>query len=196
MSKKKATREHILATAFDVASNSGLDSLTIGTLASVAGMSKSGLFAHFKSKENLQVAVVEFAGAQFVERVIQPARIAEPDNIEKKLRVLFQHWLAWNRSFQGSCMFIDAWKDKADNADLLQNELQALTKRWLEYLAKQIDKAKASGEFRQDIDTWQGVYRLYGIYLSSHLFLSLSLETDDHQRFWQGVEEVFTDWRC
>ncbi|PSW21893.1 TetR/AcrR family transcriptional regulator [Photobacterium sanctipauli] len=195
MSKRQTTREHILTTAFDVASTEGLDSLTIGQLAKAAGMSKSGVFSHFNSKENLQVAVIEFAGQLFVERVIQPARIEAPDSIEKKLRVLLKHWLEWNQSFQGSCMFLDAWKDKANADSPLQSALQALTRHWLEYLAVQIDKAKSQGEFKPSLDTWQGVYRLYGNYLSCHLFHSLALETDDRQRFWQGIEDMFTEWR-
>ncbi|MGF1684533.1 TetR/AcrR family transcriptional regulator [Photobacterium minamisatsumaniensis] len=195
MNKRQATREHILATAFDVASTDGLDSLTIGQLAKAVGMSKSGVFSHFNSKENLQVAVLEFAGKMFVERVIQPARIDAPDNIEQKLRILLKHWLEWNQSFQGSCMFLDAWKDNVETDSTIQIALQALTRRWLDYLASQIDKAKARNEFKPALDTWQGVYRLYGIYLSSHLFRSLSLETDDHQRFWCGIEEIFTEWR-
>ncbi|MDO6541187.1 TetR/AcrR family transcriptional regulator [Photobacterium sanguinicancri] len=196
MSKKKATREHILATAFEAASTTGLDSLTIGKLATDVGMSKSGLFSHFQSKENLQVAVVEYTGMLFVERVIQPARIAQTENVEHKLRLLFKHWLAWNRSFQGSCMFIDAWKDNAGEADCaLQAALQGMTRRWLDYLVHQLEKGKASGEFRVSIDSWQEVYRLYGIYLSSHLFQSLALETDDHQRFWTGIDSLFNEWR-
>jgi AcrR family transcriptional regulator len=102
MSKGRVTREHILSTAFELASKDGLDSLTIGLLAKASGMSKSGLFAHFNSKENLQVAVLEYAGDYFSLHVIQPARLAEPENIEKKLRLLLTNWLSWNQSFQGN----------------------------------------------------------------------------------------------
>ncbi|UXI04385.1 TetR/AcrR family transcriptional regulator [Photobacterium sp. TY1-4] len=195
MSKGRLTREHILKTAFDLASINGLDSLTIGQLAKASGMSKSGLFAHFNAKENLQIAVLEFTSEYFVERVIAPVREAEPETIEQKFRLLFRRWLDWNQSFQGSCMFLDAWKDGANSDDPIQQTLAAITRRWLEYLHRQVEKAKATGEFHADLDAWQFVYRLYGVYLSSHLFRSLGLESDDHHRFWLGIEALMAEGR-
>ncbi|MCW8328586.1 TetR/AcrR family transcriptional regulator [Photobacterium sp. SDRW27] len=195
MSKGRITREHILKTAFDLASKDGLDSLTIGQLAKASGMSKSGLFAHFNSKENLQIAVLEYTGEYFAHRVIQPARLSEPENIEKKLRLLLQNWLDWNQSFQGSCMFLDAWKDGCESNDPVQQALVKMTRRWLDYLCRQVEKAKQNGELKRDLDNWQFVYRLYGVYLSSHLFRSLSLETAEHQRFWLGIDELLHEWR-
>ena len=74
MKKGKVTKELILQRAFQLASENGLESLTIGELAKQCGMSKSGLFAHFNSKLNLQLSVLEFANQVFAERVIAPAR--------------------------------------------------------------------------------------------------------------------------
>lgn len=84
MSKGQNTRHNILTYAFQMASEDGLESLTIGELAKKVGMSKSGLFAHFKSKDNLQVAVLEYANQVFVEKVLAPARLAAPENYETK----------------------------------------------------------------------------------------------------------------
>ncbi|MEH6532332.1 MULTISPECIES: TetR/AcrR family transcriptional regulator [Photobacterium] len=196
MSKGRVTREHILSTAFELASKDGLDSLTIGLLAKASGMSKSGLFAHFNSKENLQVAVLEYAGDYFSLHVIQPARLAEPENIEKKLRLLLTNWLSWNQSFQGSCMFLDARKEGRQGNEIIQTTLDKITRRWLDYLCHQIEKGKQSGELKADLDAWQSVYRLYGIYLSSHLFLSLALETPERDRFWLGIEDLLAEWRA
>ncbi len=75
MSKRQITRDRILGSAFELASEDGLESLTIGSLAKASEMSKSGVFAHFNSRENLQIAVIEYAGERFVERVIQPVRL-------------------------------------------------------------------------------------------------------------------------
>ncbi|GAB6260597.1 TetR/AcrR family transcriptional regulator [Photobacterium sp. CCB-ST2H9] len=195
MSKGRVTREHILKTAFDLASKDGLDSLTIGQLAKASGMSKSGLFAHFNSKENLQVSVLQYAGDYFALHVIQPVRRIQFDSVEQKLRSLLSHWLAWNHSFQGRCMFIDAWKERRHGDDSVQLELDIITRRWLDYLCLQVEKGKLSGEFRADLDTWQSVFRLYGAYLSSQLFHSLALEDDESRRFWCEVETVFAEWR-
>lgn len=124
MSKGKITRENILARAFDLASENGLESLTIGELAKQCGMSKSGLFAHFNSKENLQLAVVDFANQVFISRVIAPARELGDKNIESKLRSILDSWMGWNHSFQGSCMFLDAWKESAKSECAIQQELK------------------------------------------------------------------------
>ena len=74
MSKGRLTRDNILQTAFEQASQQGLESLTIGSLASACEMSKSGLFAHFQSRDNLQIAVLTHSAEVFRERVIQPVR--------------------------------------------------------------------------------------------------------------------------
>ncbi|MCG2837231.1 TetR/AcrR family transcriptional regulator [Photobacterium sp. WH77] len=195
MSKGRVTREHILRTAFDLASRDGLDSLTVGQLAKASGMSKSGLFAHFNSKENLQVAVLQFAGEYFAQHVIQPARLADWDSVEEKIRLLLQNWLAWNHSFQGSCMFIDAWKEGRCSDHPVQQELDIITRRWMDYLCRQVEQGKTSGEFRTDLDTWQSVFRLYGAYLSSQLFHSLGLEADGSPRFWMDVDLILASCR-
>ena len=114
MKKGKVTKELILQRAFQLASENGLESLTIGELAKQCGMSKSGLFAHFNSKLNLQLSVLEFANQVFAERVIAPARELGDSNIERKVRGLLDTWMTWNHSFQGSCMFLDAWNDTAE----------------------------------------------------------------------------------
>ncbi|MDO6705925.1 TetR/AcrR family transcriptional regulator [Photobacterium sp. 1_MG-2023] len=195
MSKGRITREHILTTAFDLASKDGLDSLTIGQLAKASGMSKSGLFAHFNSKENLQVSVLCYAGEYFALRVIQPARIQGFESVEQKLRHLLDRWLDWNHSFQGRCMFIDAWKEGRSTDDPVQQELDILTRRWMDYLCRQVEKGKASGEFQTDLDAWQAVFQLYGAYLSSQLFHSLGLEDESNSRFWQEAEIILARWR-
>ena len=108
MSKGKVTRDNILSKAFELASENGLESLTIGELAKQCGMSKSGLFAHFNSKDNLQIAVLEYANLIFTQRVIAPAREQSSAlRQEQKIRTLLDNWLGWNHSFQGSCMFLD-----------------------------------------------------------------------------------------
>ncbi len=88
MSKGRITKEHILQHAFQLASENGLESLTIGELAKQCGMSKSGLFAHFNAKLNLQLSVLEYANLIFAERVIAPARLSGDADMEKKIRGL------------------------------------------------------------------------------------------------------------
>ncbi|MDD1779836.1 TetR/AcrR family transcriptional regulator [Enterovibrio sp. ZSDZ35] len=191
MSKKKQTREQILTVAFDMASDEGLESLTIGELAKRVGMSKSGLFAHFNARSNLQAAVVWYAGERFAERVIAPVRETQHASLESKIRHLMDNWMSWNGSFQGSCMFLDAWREKSNNDDVMQQALEATTNKWLSYLHIQFEKGIEAGEFDPELDCWQLVYKLYGLYLSSHLFRKLDLETEHGQRFWLGIDDLF-----
>ncbi|KJY93408.1 transcriptional regulator [Vibrio neptunius] len=195
MSKGKVTRDNILSKAFELASENGLESLTIGELAKQCGMSKSGLFAHFNSKDNLQIAVLEHANLIFTQRVITPAREQSARSQEQKIRTLLDNWLGWNHSFQGSCMFLDAWKETNSETNLTQKALKKTIATWIEYLRIQVAKGVENGEFHQDLEPKQATFELYGLYLSAHLFYSIHGEQESYQHFWQGVERMITSWK-
>src|SRR5882757_1144062 len=108
MGKGEVTRQAILERAASVATQLGLEGLTIGRLAEDLGLSKSGLFAHFQSKEALQLAVVEFAAERFVEAAVKPSFTASRG--EPRVRALFDNWLAWARKsgLAAGCFFVAA----------------------------------------------------------------------------------------
>ncbi|CAK4074597.1 TetR/AcrR family transcriptional regulator [Vibrio sp. MarTm2] len=195
MSKGKVTRENILTKAFELASENGLESLTIGELAKQCGMSKSGLFAHFNSKDNLQISVLEHANHIFTQRVIAPAREHNAISIEQKLKMLLDNWLGWNHSFQGSCMFLDAWKETGCETPPTQQVLKKTIATWVEYLRIQVAKGVENGEFDSQLDPKQATFELYGLYLSAHLFYSLHGEEASYQHFWQGVNRLIESWK-
>ncbi|EGU44339.1 Transcriptional regulator [Vibrio ichthyoenteri ATCC 700023] len=195
MSKGRLTREVILATAFELASKNGLESLTIGELAKQCSMSKSGLFAHFNSKENLQIAVIEHANQVFIQRVIAPARSLGDDDITHKLKTLLGNWLGWNHSFQGSCMFLDAWKENSSANTPLQVVLKKTVAMWIGYLEIQVTKGIEQGQFRADLDAQQATFELYGLYLSAHLFYSIRGEQVSQGHFWLGIDRLICDWK-
>ena len=195
MSKGKVTRDNILNVAFKMASENGLESLTIGELAKQCGMSKSGLFAHFNSKDNLQVSVLEYANEIFIERVITPARDSYKGNYEQKIRVLLECWLDWNHSFQGSCMFLDAWRETCLEQPPTQKALKRAVEGWLEYLRIQIGNAIDNNEFSASLDSRQATFELYGLYLSAHLYYSIHGQKTSQDMFWQGVERLITSWK-
>jgi len=195
MSKGRLTREAILAKAFELASKNGLESLTIGELAKQCSMSKSGLFAHFNSKENLQLSVLGYANQVFAERVIEPARCLGDEDIIDKFKALLDHWLGWNHSFQGSCMFLDAWKETVGSGQTpIQQQLKATILKWIDYLTIQLRKGRDNQQFRADLDCEQAAFELYGLYLSAHLFYSLRGEQASQAHFWQGVDRLLGDW--
>ncbi|MDW3116241.1 TetR family transcriptional regulator C-terminal domain-containing protein, partial [Vibrio sp. 1727] len=156
---------------------------------------KSGLFAHFNSKLNLQLSVLEYANQVFAERVIEPARGLGDGNIERKIRGLLDSWMTWNHSFQGSCMFLDAWNDAADKSCPLQAALRKAIDTWLSYLEIQIAKGKENQEFISDLDTRQATFDLYGQYLSAHVFYSIKGEEESLRLFWQGIDNLLARWR-
>ena len=108
LAKGDRTRTRILDEAVELASVQGLGSLTIGPLAERLGLSKSGLFAHFRSKEALQVETLNRAAALFEEAVIARVR-AEPDR-SKRLRLFFEYWIAWlnDSGLSGGCPILAA----------------------------------------------------------------------------------------
>ncbi|MEJ3627089.1 TetR/AcrR family transcriptional regulator [Vibrio vulnificus] len=195
MSKGRITKEHILQHAFQLASENGLESLTIGELAKQCGMSKSGLFAHFNAKLNLQLSVLEYANLIFAERVIAPARLSGDADMEKKIRGLLDNWMTWNHSFQGSCMFLDAWNDAAPKECELQKALQGSIAKWLDYLQIQVEKGMEQGSFSADLNAQQAVFELYGLYLSAHVFYAIRGEEVSLQHFWQGVDRLLAGWK-
>ncbi len=193
MSKGKLTRENILQTAFEQASQHGLESLTIGMLASACEMSKSGLFAHFQSRDNLQIAVLRHAAEVFKARVIQPVRQQNHRCQHDKLLALLAAWQAWNQSFAGRCMFLDAWTSAQEGE--VQQSARQLVRVWLDYLVRQITQGQIQGEWRSDLDPWRAVYPLYGLYLADQVFGALALSHHPARHFWPEVENLLASWR-
>lgn len=168
MSKGDATRQVILDQAYARARAGGLASLTIGTLATDLHLSKSGLFAHFGSKEALQLAVLEHAIALFVDNVVRPG-LRTPRG-EPRLRAFFDNWLAWGLSHDtvGGCLFVAAAIELDDQPGPVRERLVASQQDWLDTIAGAVRAAVREGHFRGDVDPEQFAFDLYGILLSSH----------------------------
>ena len=136
MSKGAATKDRIIESALRTASVEGLEGISLGRLAADVGMSKSGLFAHFASKEELQIDVLEAASARFAEIVVKPA-MQEPRG-EPRVRSLFEHWLVWERheSLPGGCIFMHAAAELDDRPGPARDALVRWQRQWLDVLAK------------------------------------------------------------
>ncbi len=106
MKKGEETKQKILDKGFEMASKLGLECLSIGALASATDMSKSGLFGHFQSKENLQLKVMEHAGEIFNQSVIIPALLT-PAGIPRIKKVM-ENWIKWTKDLSGGCIFVVA----------------------------------------------------------------------------------------
>jgi AcrR family transcriptional regulator len=187
MGKGELTRQAILERAVGLASQVGLDGLTIGRLADDLDLSKSGLFAHFRSKEALQVQALTLAAERFTEIVIRPA-LAAPRG-EPRVRALFNRWLEWPRAFPqpGGCLFVAASAELDDKPGPARDLLVRLQKDWLDVIAGAARIAVAEGHFRKGVDPEQFAFDTYGIMLVSH-FASRLLRDP---RSWERARRAF-----
>jgi AcrR family transcriptional regulator len=167
------TRQTILRKAVDLASLEGLEGLTIGKLASALRISKSGLFAHFGSKEDLQCAVVDAARDIFVERVVRPAY--EFRGL-KRLRALCENWLSYGEGkvFPGGCFFSAASLEFDDRPGRVRDQIVELMRKWLKNLEHAAREAQLVGEIKKEADVRQLAFEIQALAMganwSSRLF--------------------------
>lgn len=173
MSRGEETRAAILDRALATTSKLGLEGLSIGSLASDLEMSKSGLFAHFGSKEDLQLQVLELAVARFIEAVIRPA-LTEARG-EPRVRALFDNWLTWPdaSNLPGGCVFIATANELDDRPGPLRDRLVGYQRDWLAVLARAARISQEEGHFRPDLDAEQFAYEMYAVLLAYHHFRRL-----------------------
>ncbi len=167
MAKGEQTRQAILTRAFEIAKTVGLAGLSIGRLAEETGLSKSGLFAHFGSKEALEVAVVEEGVRQFVQFVMTPA-LRQPRG-EPRIRALFERWLLWGQQ-RGGCFFVGAITELDDRSGPPRDALVQTCKDWLDTLATAARITVTEGHFRADLDPDQFAFEVYSMMLGFHAY--------------------------
>jgi AcrR family transcriptional regulator len=188
--KGEATRAAILDEALALASQVGLEGLSIGELARRLGMSKSGLFAHFASKENLQLEVLRSAADRFVETVIRPA--LEQPRGEPRVRALFENWLGWARAdfSPGGCLFVSAAVELDDRPGAPRDFLVGAQRDFLGAIATAARISVEEGHFRRDLDPEQFAYDLYSIYLAYHHFSRLLRSPEAEARLRRSFAEL------
>jgi AcrR family transcriptional regulator len=168
MPKGDETRTAILDQGVRLASKVGLSGLSIGKLASELSMSKSGLFAHFQSKETLQLQVLGRASHRFVQGVVRPALAAARGL--PRLTALFENWLAWTKAsdLPGGCLFVAAAVELDDRPGPVRDRLVALQRDWLDLMANVVRTAVAERHFGPDVDAEQFAHDLYSVMLGYH----------------------------
>ena len=166
VSKGEQTREAILVHALGLATRVGFEGLTIGRLADDLRMSKSGLFAHFRSKEALQLEILRMAGARMVETVVKPA-LATPRG-EPRVRALFDGWLQWEQSpsLPGGCPFMAASFELDDRPGPVRDFVVQNLRDWMDTMAGAARIAVQEGHFRADLDCAQFAHECQGIGLA------------------------------
>jgi AcrR family transcriptional regulator len=166
--KGEITRSRLLAIGVNTISVEGLTGLTLGGLAAEAGVSKSGLFAHFTSKEDLQLGIldeaVRLAGAQ----VVAPAMHVEPGL--PRLRAVVENWLGWSTrcGLRGGCPMAAALFELDDLSGAIREAVVARESAWRGFLTGLVREAVKRGHLPNTVDVDQFVWELFGIYLSHH----------------------------
>ncbi len=171
MTKGEDTKRFILETGLDMASRLGLENVTIGELAKATGMSKSGLFAHFQSKENLQIEILHFAGQLFTEGVIVPA-LRVKAGIER-IRKLVDNWIHWTARLTGGCIFVTASTDFSSRPGKVRDALLEQQEKWLASLKRFCKSAIRARDLKRGIDCDQFAFDLYSLLLGFHLYNEL-----------------------
>jgi AcrR family transcriptional regulator len=168
VSRGEQTRQEILTVAVQIASAEGLEDLTIGRLANELGMSKSGLFAHFGSKEDLQLAAIETAREIFIEEVVRPAFTAERGIA--RLRAMVDVWVSYGERgvFRGGCFFMAASSEFDGRPGSVRDRLAEVMKSWLDALADEAREAQARSELDPKIDPAQLAFELHAFALESN----------------------------
>lgn len=166
--KGERTRQSILERAVDLASLEGLEGLTIGRLADELKMSKSGLFAHFGSKEELQLATVEAAAQRYIEEIFTPA-LREPRGFPRLLAIC-RSWLSYVRRgvFPGGCFFAAASFEFDGRPGAVRDTVRRLMDDWIGALEKAIRIAQEEGHIRTDVDPSQLAFELNSLFFGAN----------------------------
>jgi AcrR family transcriptional regulator len=174
------TRSAILRRAVDIASAEGLEGLTVGRLADDLGMSKSGLFAHFGSKEELQLATVEMARQIFVDQITRPALSASKGM--PRVWSIIDRWLAHIERgiFKGGCFFTAASFEFDSRHGPVRDRIAEIMREWLNVLVRAMEQAQLAGHMKPDADPVYLAFEIQSLAIGGHWANQL---LDDRQSY-------------
>ena len=165
--KGQQTKQAIVDAALGLASQIGLEGLSIGVLAEVTHMSKSGVFAHFGSREELQISVIREYFNRFEQEIFQPA-MQEPKGLPR-LKTLFDNWMKRVAvEIQSGCIFISGAVEFDDRSGPVRDALASSIKTWLRAVYRAVVLAKECGHLRSDADEQQIAFEIHGLILALH----------------------------
>ena len=182
MAKGEKTKGKILEKAAGLASICGLEDMSIGKLAKATGLSKSGLFAHFSSKEKLQTQVVQWVAQMFTEQVMLPA-FKEPRGVPR-IRAIFENWKHWidGDSLPGGCVMIASSTEFDDKPGAIRDEIVTMMNELLQSLTRTAQIAIEEGHFKSDADPRQFAFEFESLLHGYHLLQRLLKDPDARER--------------
>ena len=165
--KGQHTKAVIIDAALGLATHIGLDGLSIGALADVTGMSKSGVFAHFGSREELQISVIREYHTRFEQEVFYPAMQA-PRGVPR-LRALFANWMKRTSiEIDSGCIYISGAVEFDDRTGPVRDALANSVMTWQAAMKRAIQQCKECGEIRDDVSEDQMLFEIHGLILALH----------------------------
>ncbi|THA34336.1 TetR/AcrR family transcriptional regulator [Streptomyces sp. A1277] len=181
------TRQLVLARAAAVASVEGLEGLSLGRLATDLRLSKSGVFALFGSKEELQLATVRAAVAMYDEHVVRPTR-GTPAGLGR-VRQLCASWIAYSqdRVFPGGCFFYAALAEFDAREGAVHDALAAAQAGWFSFVERRIEEARALGEIRDDCDAAQLAFEIIAFLELANGDSVLRGSSESYTRAWRAI---------
>lgn len=194
MKDQVSKKEKILKSAMEFTSKFGLDSLSIGELAKSVGMSKSGLFGHFKSKEKLQIMVLDYAACDFTNKVIRPI-LKEPRGTAR-MDSMMQNWKKWSTEWlPGGCPFLSAMVEFDDRPGNVRNHLRSILNVMRETLIKTIEISQDENQIQANIDKSQMAFELYSNLLGYHIFNKLVQSETAGEHFDKNYKRIMANYR-
>ncbi|TCP01273.1 TetR family transcriptional regulator [Rubrivivax gelatinosus] len=194
LQKGQQTRAAILDAALGLASHMGLEGLSIGTLAEMMQMSKSGVFAHFGSREELQISVIREYHTRFEEEVFFPS-MAEARGLPR-LRALFERWIRRvSVELDSGCIYISGAVEFDDRPGPVRDALVSMVRAWHLALQRAIAMAVEEGHLRPETDPSQLLFEMHGLILALHHDARLLRNTGVLDRARRGFERLVADWQ-
>jgi len=187
--KGQQTKVHILDAALHLASQAGLEGLSIGALAAATGMSKSGVFAHFGSREELQISVVREYHRRFEQEVFFPAMQAARGL--PRLRALFDLWMKRTSvEIDSGCIYISGAVEFDDRTGPVRDALADSVATWHAAMRRTIVQCREHGDLRADADEAQLLFEVHGLILALHYEARFLRAQGALQRAHQGFENI------
>ena len=192
--KGELTRAAILDMALDLASRDGLEGLTIGLLADRMSMSKSGVFAHFGSREELQIAVLKLYHQRFEQEVFLPS-MKESRGLPR-LQGMFSRWIKRvTVEIASGCIYISGAAEYDDRPGPIREELVGMVRAWQDALFRCVEQAAEIGHLRNAVDPQQMVFEMYGLILALHHDARFIKRPGSVERTFAGFDRLVASYR-
>lgn len=189
MQKGQQTRSAIVQAALGLATQIGLEGLSIGAVAEIMRMSKSGVFAHFGSREELQISVIREYHTRFEDEVFTPA--LQLDRGLPRLQALFHNWMRRTSiEIDSGCLYIGGAAEFDDRPGMVRDALEGSVSAWLDAIVRSVRQAQEAGHLRPDTDAEQLAFEIHGLVLALHYEARFLKRPDSAARAKRGFEHI------